>query len=985
MSTTNTTSVYLTYAQLQMAAEALFDFRNIDVPGATRSNVNGQPIAIDALMLFKGNNHASAFTQTQAEKFVQDWRLVEHKSNTTTGFSGTLFKYVGPSDPARGLTNGQLVMSFRSTEFIDDAARDNQATNLLEVSAFGFAFGQIADMRAWYEQLVSTGKVPASAPLDVTGYSLGGHLATAFNLLYPSAVRSTYTFNGAGVGSINAGQSLTGVLTQFSENRNGNGLTFSTPAAAARYRDLQSRYNGATPVGSIEADLYSIENDVNLSAAERVAFRQSLQRIKSVSDEIVRVNDRVTDSGPAGNPVEWSVSAVEGAQFDYQYAVLLAGRQTSSYRTNPALGGWDAYVGRHAGPGGVIANFYDLYGANAPSAVSNSQYHYGTAVPVFIENQPLYRGDFFLDAANETLSNAEVKLLVSNYSQNDFGDTHSLVLIVDSLSVQDMLVRLDPNVSQQTLSQIMTIASYSQAQSSAGGQGKAEGDTVEHVLDTVRRLVQGPNVDKTPANLDGGTWANPNDRRILHETLNTLRASPEFTALQGHVRLRAANAIELTTLAQTDFSAIASLLTLSPLVLQASDAEGRAALEAIWQGAVWNAQHQSWLSDYALRQQRLPAEHFTPQWLADRQMLLDLVLRKNEFNNQTNTVGDTRLAVDRNFDIQYSDPNTGAQQTLVGWNTDNNAAGNALTTRPRQLISFGNDEGTVIQGTDETRFGDHLYGGGGNDTVKGDKGADWLEGNAGNDSLQGGEGNDTLWGGAGADTLEGGTGSDFLKGGAGRDVYVFTGPWGVDTIDDSDGDGVLSVEGFAAFDGSGAKRIAADANVWQTDDKRVTYVVVPVDATHQHLDITVRYDSNADGQLDSAYGMTIRNWSDGQLGIRLGSDVAAPPQEQHVFNGDFTKQVSNGHYSLDVNGNYVSAGAQTDAHDVIRGTTGADSLYGGGGNDGLEGGDGEDLIDGGAGDDVLFGGWGSDTLLCRIERMNVSYSAVNDECFTEAA
>jgi hypothetical protein len=37
-------------------------------------------------------------------------------------------------------------MSFRSTEFIDDAARDNQATNAMEIKEAGFAFGQIRDM-----------------------------------------------------------------------------------------------------------------------------------------------------------------------------------------------------------------------------------------------------------------------------------------------------------------------------------------------------------------------------------------------------------------------------------------------------------------------------------------------------------------------------------------------------------------------------------------------------------------------------------------------------------------------------------------------------------------------------------------------------------------------------------------------------------------------------------------------------------------------
>ena len=44
-------------------------------------------------------------------------------------------------------------MSFRSTEFIDDAARDNQATNTFEIKDTGFAWGQIADMEAWYAEL----------------------------------------------------------------------------------------------------------------------------------------------------------------------------------------------------------------------------------------------------------------------------------------------------------------------------------------------------------------------------------------------------------------------------------------------------------------------------------------------------------------------------------------------------------------------------------------------------------------------------------------------------------------------------------------------------------------------------------------------------------------------------------------------------------------------------------------------------------------
>jgi Ca2+-binding RTX toxin-like protein len=41
--------------------------------------------------------------------------------------------------------------------------------------------------------------------------------------------------------------------------------------------------------------------------------------------------------------------------------------------------------------------------------------------------------------------------------------------------------------------------------------------------------------------------------------------------------------------------------------------------------------------------------------------------------------------------------------------------------------------------------------------------------------------------------LNGGTGNDQLKGGAGVDVYQFTGIYGLDTINDSDGQGAITV------------------------------------------------------------------------------------------------------------------------------------------------------------------------------------------------
>lgn len=145
--TTLTVADYLKYANLQMAAEALYDFdanTNLNlIPGAALLPSNGQTtIPITDAWLTTGNRHASTFTPTQValSGLTTDWVVVEHKSNTTTGFSGTLFK---------NKDDGKLVLSFRSTEFIDDTTRDSEATNSLEIDNFGWAFGQIDDMQAW--------------------------------------------------------------------------------------------------------------------------------------------------------------------------------------------------------------------------------------------------------------------------------------------------------------------------------------------------------------------------------------------------------------------------------------------------------------------------------------------------------------------------------------------------------------------------------------------------------------------------------------------------------------------------------------------------------------------------------------------------------------------------------------------------------------------------------------------------------------------
>jgi Ca2+-binding RTX toxin-like protein len=68
----------------------------------------------------------------------------------------------------------------------------------------------------------------------------------------------------------------------------------------------------------------------------------------------------------------------------------------------------------------------------------------------------------------------------------------------------------------------------------------------------------------------------------------------------------------------------------------------------------------------------------------------------------------------------------------------------------------------------------YIYGGAGNDTLRGGSGADSIEGADGNDFLDAGNGPDVLNGGKGNDTLKGGAGDDQLYGADGKD-YLYGG------------------------------------------------------------------------------------------------------------------------------------------------------------------------------------------------------------------
>ena len=189
------------------------------------------------------------------------------------------------------------------------------------------------------------------------------------------------------------------------------------------------------------------------------------------------------------------------------------------------------------------------------------------------------------------------------------------------------------------------------------------------------------------------------------------------------------------------------------------------------------------------------------------------------------------------------------------------------------------------------RGNDWLKGGGGRNEFFGDQGNDHLIGGAGDDVLVGGAGNDKLFGLGGQDQLEGGAGADALNGGEGDDLLIGDG-------------GHDKIHGGAGRTKSGAapamtRSTAATATTSFTESKAKT--------------------------TSTAAGAT--------------TICSATQGHDHIYGGEGDDWIDGG-----------------DGKDNLFGGWGNDSIKGGAGNDHLDGGAGENLLDGDEGRNKLKNG-----------------------------
>ena len=775
----NDIATYLKYANLQMAAESLFGILPTNAAGFTKGAGS-----MTEVTLTDGNKRSSKFTTTQAKEFASLWEVVEHISNTPTGFSGTLFKAKAGSDAALrakyGITEGELTLSFRSTEFADDAARDNQATNALEIRKFGYAFGQIADMQNWVKTLPLNG-----SNVTVTGYSLGGHLAAAFRELNPAVAGSTYTFNGAGIGKPVAG-GLQAVITEFNARRQtgANTALFTNNEVKNLYISIcgliSTDNNSAPTLAQIDTargwarDLMArLLNPTTPSTAGLQAklLYDALDRDWSVAEEALRVKNNLPNGDKPAQGVDLrNISAIG---LDYQLAVLTVGQKTESYGDINAVA---KALGTLSRTEENRPNYYDVYGDTNPSMVSNSQRHLGAGTKVWIEDQPEARGSVGAALWNSSTVATGVKLLVPNFSENDFGDTHSLVLLVDSLTVQNTLAMFDNKLTQDSASLILKAASNSKVLTDTPTQGKADGDSLENVVNGLAAVL-GIKAD-LKGNPSGGTWAlirtdgqtraegDFSDRNDFHDKLAAISKFVKDNELAGKFEITPAVGISKKESEETykDFASILGLINGASFGIKAKDAVSREFInDKLLAVSELSKEHVAFTKDKTLREQKgdLKQLNYTDSYLNDRAAYVNSLIELNSKNTDpiTGSVSGVNGKV-----INFEDVKTGKKFI----------ASDVLSTSTPGKYLFGSDKSEAGQTALNGLAGeDHIYGGDGDDEINSLAGDDYIEGNAGADKLFGGDGKDVLLGGEGDDKeLDGGAGVDHIYGGAGADKLI---------------------------------------------------------------------------------------------------------------------------------------------------------------------------------------------------------------------
>jgi len=942
-------STWLEFALQQMVAESYLDqltpskqLREILGEG----NNDTRFVQPDANGNFPGKTR---FTTTLADRVLATYDIVDHHANDATGFSATLM---------RNRTTGEYTLSFRSTESAPavqggDRERDFFGADV-EIGASGFAFGQFAAMEEYFTRLKqgirSDGTVDTSLQaffsnpahqINVTGYSLGSHLATVFTELHSAEVAQTYLFNGPGRGHVPGavpGLSaeeirISDMLTYFRTVLDNPDNALASFPRGTTYQQAKALYDvqGATwhPFDQGSANLYSDARCEWAKAATQVLFNPSgLTSLQSPGE--------VQDQGPFAKIVQlYGQATTDDLQF--------------------------------------IANS----GVHAP------------AIPVFIEGQPLIAGGP-LPSFTESGNTHSITLIVDSLA------TQELIQTIDPLYGQasaELLIKASSN------SKADTVASLNTPDVSEGDSLEKTVDAFRKLF-----VGSNPAFQPLPVDSTVGGFGNLEFRNEFYIAIGEVRDAVIAKQAQGVVftiddlTSPAVSSPAIADIADTDtdqgLAYRYALKELNPFVVMANTPQAN---DALYQGH--NAQGQLDRFNAATGTGTL-----TGQYLTDRALFLKEKIALYQLDHATSSgnihfkdfapngleiTTTPSLRTDQQFlfgsdgdegigvlvggskadhlyggggndlleggdGLDYLQGDAGIDRLDGGIGADTMAGGadsdfyivdnlgdeviegfNNGTDRVESSVSFAlgaNVEHLTLTGTaDLNGIGNAL-----NNDIIGNDGINRLEGKGGTDHLIGGIGNDILAGGSGD--------NDLLEGGAGFDTYIYNAGDGTDRIEDSDASGQIIFNGHRLL--GGIHDPNDPLNTYKSLDGLTTYVLSGTDLIVNGV-LTVN-----------------ENFQSGQFGIQL-DDLSGYPTDTGVPTGPFYRVIT-GTEDHDFLGGYVSIPPGVD--EAIYGLGGNDSIFGDSlGNNLLDGGTGNDFLLGtSGGDEYLVGGAGNDYLYTQI-------------------
>lgn len=899
---------------------------------------------------------ATRMTPQMAQDFIDTWEVIDHLPNTTSGFSATVLKHKA---------TGAYTLSFRSTESKDavdggDVERDSFNGANGQLGFLGFAWGQLRDMENYYQQLKSgtlaTGSADdgaalatalSSNPINITGYSLGSHLAQVFTLLHPDAVEHTYTFNGAGMGTIDNLDPLTEYGPAILERIDTLNATMADPSA------FVDRLDGDT----LSSVARALTGGTFVDVVAGSPFTTAMLRF------VTELRHRLFEESPPQR-------VYDDPFFELALSILPDDTTGAS-----AVGILESanYTRERITPFDKVTNLYghSFSGERVLDEVTaGAGQIFGTYLPIYIEDQPLLSAD------------VDIVPLSLDAILRSFGPTHSIALVADSLAVMNLYAAIDPSLvsdrpdalPSMRLNRLFESMTNTRARLLVSPRG--EGNTLEVALDSLGHLVLGDAWQPTAWDDAPGAYGNIEFRDAFYGQVQRLR-----NALLENGTVKAAYAgLKIRPLAEFDAATLAeragadpayryALRRLNPFVVTGS--------ESVYE------QHGTGDDDGGLA---AGGQFSSAYWFDRANFLLGIA----DANNHSRATADGEAVFLSAADIDYLDATTGKVLHAT------TPARITVQRANHDVILHEDSSGRIAR----VMFADSatVAGSEGHDRLYGERGVDALLGHGGEDRLEGGAGDDTLYGNDESNTDDGA--ADLLYGGYGADTYYANFR---DVIEDLDGIGTVVLREHELE--AGYRELADPPDTYTSKDGNFTYhydslartLAVAAEngdpqevltianyrkgqlgiALHEHPQPTdARFSGStaADTISVDITGIEISGVIDGEaidpvvrITPRIGAIAARGGDDLIIISGDLP--------GIRIHGDNAAGETVDDGHDEIivaanvvvgePGSIEADDgarVFGGGGNDRIEGGHRNDELFGNSGNDWISGGKGNDRI-----------------------